>query len=132
MSESVDKCETRQCKAVFPGTLNANDTLFGGLLMQWMDEVAFLTATRHTRQKMFTITVENLKFRKPIRPNSLVELIGYVEKAGPVRLKVKVDTYVEELYGMERELAVEGVFYFSAVDENGHPIRLKNPGTKTV
>lgn len=124
MNDPEILCETHQCRAVFPGLLNANDTLFGGLLMKWMDEVAFLTATRYSRQRMFTVSVDNLKFTKTICPDSMVELIGYVVKAGPVRLRVKIDVYTEEFYGNRRELAAEAVFNLAAVNEAGHPVRL--------
>lgn len=52
MEERIIQSETRQFKAIFPNTLNANETLFGGQAMKWMDEVAYITATRFTRQKM--------------------------------------------------------------------------------
>lgn len=116
--------ETRQFKAVFPNTLNANDTLFGGQALQWMDEVAYITATRFTRQRMFTFSIEDIKFLKAVDPNSIVEVVGYVEKAGPVKLRVKVEVFVEEMYGPSREKAIEGVFVFASLDENKRPRRI--------
>ena len=62
MEERIIQSETRQFKAIFPNTLNANETLFGGQAMKWMDEVAYITATRFTRQKMFTVNTENIYF----------------------------------------------------------------------
>ena len=46
-----EKARTRLFKAVFPGETNHYDTLFGGTALQWMDEVAFIAATRFTREK---------------------------------------------------------------------------------
>ncbi len=124
MNELIKLSETRQFKAVFPNTLNANDTLFGGQVMQWMDEVAYITATRYTRQRMFTVTIENIKFHKAINPDSIVEVVGSVEKAGPVKLIVKVEVFVEEMYGPAREKAIDGVFVFASLDENKRPRRI--------
>ena len=45
MEEQIRKSETSQFKAIFPNTLNANNTLFGGQAMQWMDEVAYNNKT---------------------------------------------------------------------------------------
>ncbi len=36
-------------KAVFPNTKNQYDSLFGGTALFWMDEKAFITATRFSR-----------------------------------------------------------------------------------
>jgi acyl-CoA hydrolase len=118
MEEHIKLSETRQFKAIFPNTLNANETLFGGQAMQWMDEVAYITATRFTRQRMFTVNTENIKFLKAVNPDSIVEVVGRVEKAEAVKLKVKVEIFVEEMYGLARDKAIEGVFVFVAMDEN--------------
>ena len=53
LDKHIENSITRQFKAIFPNTLNANETLFGGEAMKWMDEVAYITATRFTRQRMF-------------------------------------------------------------------------------
>ena len=92
--------------------------------MQWLDEVAYITATRFTRQRMVTINTENIRFIKAVNPNTIIEIIGRVEKAGAVRLRVKVEIFVEEMYGQGREKAIEGVFVFASLDENKQPKRI--------
>lgn len=124
MEKHIQLSETRQFKAIFPNLLNANETLFGGQAMQWMDEVAYITATRFTRQRMFTVNTENIKFLKAVNPDSIVEVVGRIEKAELVKLKVKVEIYVEEMYGTGRIKAIEGVFVFAALDQNRKPIRI--------
>lgn len=124
MEERIRLSETRQFKAIFPNTLNANETLFGGIAMKWLDEVAYISATRFTRQRMVTINTENIKFLKAVNPNTIVEIVGRVEKAGAVRLKVKVELFVEEMYGQGREKAIEGIFVFASLDENKRPKRI--------
>jgi acyl-CoA hydrolase len=58
--ELFQEPETRQCKMVFPGTLNANGTLFGGEVMKWMDEVAFYSSEQHFAPKaVFVMTALN-------------------------------------------------------------------------
>ena len=45
---------------VRPQHLNASDRLFGGALMQWIDEVAGMVAKRHTRRNVITASVDSL------------------------------------------------------------------------
>lgn len=90
MEKHIQLSETRQFKAIFPNSLNANETLFGGQAMQWMDEVAYITATRFTRQRMFTVNTENIKFLKAVNPDSIVEVVGRIEKAELVKLNLRV------------------------------------------
>ncbi|WP_291857212.1 hotdog domain-containing protein [Marinilabilia sp.] len=119
--------ETRQSKVVFPGTLNANETLFGGELMKWMDEVTFICATRATRQRMFTAKVENLEFICPVKENSIVEVVANVKKAGSVKLEVEVQIFSEPLYSSERHLAAKAVFVMTALNEKNKVTRLSLP-----
>jgi acyl-CoA hydrolase len=124
METRIKLSETRQFKAIFPNTLNANETLFGGQALQWMDEVAYITATRFTRQKMYTVKVLNIEFLKTVSTNSIVEVVGYVEKAEMVRLNVKVEIYMEEMYGQSREKAMQGNFVFAALDDHHRPRKI--------
>ena len=64
--DKIQHSITRVFKAVFPNTTNHYDTLFGGTAMQYMDEVAFITATRFSRQKMVTVSSDKIDFKKPI------------------------------------------------------------------
>ncbi len=124
MEQRIRESETRQFKAIFPNLLNANETLFGGQALQWMDEVAYITATRFTRQKMYTVKAESIEFLKTVNPNSIVEVVGYVEKAEMVRLNVKVEIFMEEMYGKRREKAMQGNFIFAALDGNHRPKKI--------
>ncbi|SFF05125.1 acyl-CoA thioesterase [Thermophagus xiamenensis] len=116
--------ETRLCKMVFPGTLNANETLFGGEIMKWMDETAFICATRATRQKMFTASVEKVEFIAPVKENSIVEMVANVKTAGPVKLEVEVQLFSEPLYADDKTLAAKALFIMVALNERNKVTRL--------
>ncbi len=121
LEERIQNSETHIFKAVFPNTTNHYDTLFGGTAMHMMDEVAFITATRFSRQKMVTISSEKIDFTKPIPAGTFVELIGRVVKVGNTSLVVYVEIYIEEMYSEKREKAITGQFTFVAIDENKKP-----------
>jgi acyl-CoA hydrolase len=111
-------------KAVFPNTTNHYDTLFGGTAMQLMDETAFITATRFSRQQMVTVSSDKIDFKKPIPAGTIIELIGYVTYVGNTSLKVRVDIFVEEMDSDFREKAVSGEFTFVAIDESKTPMKI--------
>lgn len=121
IEDKIQASETRIFKAVFPNTTNHYDTLFGGTAMHMMDEVAFITATRFSRQRMVTVSSDRIDFNKPIPAGTIVELIGRVSHIGNTSLKVKVEIYIEQMYCDSREKAVTGEFSFVAIDENKKP-----------
>ncbi len=122
--ERIEQSKTKIFKAVFPNTTNHYDTLFGGTAMQLMDEAAFITATRFSRQRMVTVSSDRIDFKKPIPAGSLVELSGKVIHIGNTSLKVQVDIFIEQMYSNHREKAVTGEFTFVAIDENKNPMKV--------
>lgn len=118
------KAETRQVKAVFKNLINDHNTLFGGIALQWMDEVAYITATRFCRKKVVTISTGKIDFKKPIPYGTFAEIMGTVKNYGSVKMEINVKIFIEEKYSDKRELAVEGNFFFAAVDDNNLPVRL--------
>ena len=124
LEEQIRKSETRQFKVVFPNTLNAHDTLFGGTAMQWMDEVAYITATRFTRMKLVTISTDKVQFKNAIKSGTIAEIIGKVVRVSTFKIDIQVEIYVEEMFSDGRIKAVNAIFTFAAIDENHKPIRL--------
>jgi acyl-CoA hydrolase len=118
LEERIKASETRIFKAVFPNTTNHYDTLFGGTAMHLMDEVAFITATRFSRQKMVTVSSDKIDFKQPIPAGTIIELVGKVTYTGTSSLKIRVDIYVEQMYNYERIKAVTGDFTFVAIGED--------------
>ena len=124
LEERIKASETTIFKAVFPNTTNHYDTLFGGTAMQLMDEVAFIAATRFSRQRMVTVSSDRIDFKRPIPAGTIAELIGKVTYIGNTSLKVKVEIFIEQMYSDLREKAVTGEFTFVAIDENNVPVKV--------
>lgn len=123
-ADRIQQSETRIFKAVFPSTTNHYDTLFGGTAMQLMDEVAFIAATRFSRQRMVTVSSDRIDFKHPIPAGTIIELVGKVTYIGNTSLKVRVDIFIEQMYEEHREKAITGEFTFVAIDENKRPVNI--------
>ena len=122
----IKDSETHVFKVVFPNITNHHNTMFGGTVMEMMDEVAFMTATRFARKSFVTVSCDRIDFKKPIPADTLVELIGKVKYVGNSSLKVNVEVFVEEMYEEKIENAVSGDFTLVALDENKKPVRIFN------
>jgi acyl-CoA hydrolase len=124
LEEKIKLAETRQHKAIFPNTVNHYDTLFGGTALSYMDEVAFITATRFSRMKMVTVSSDKIDFQIPIPTGTIIEINGKIFHIGNTSIQVKVEIFVEEMYTFKRQKAIEGVFTLVAVDEHKRPISI--------
>ena len=90
--------------------------------MAIMDEVSFMAATRFCRKRLVTVSSDKINFEKAIPSGSIIEAIARVESVGRTSLKVKVEIYLEHMYEDGRELAIQGMFTFVALDDEKKPI----------
>ncbi|MFD2967903.1 acyl-CoA thioesterase [Sphingobacterium bambusae] len=122
VDERIALAETRVCTTVFPFLTNHHDTLFGGKAMAIMDEVSFMAATRFCRKRLVTVSTDRIDFEKAIPSGSIIEAVAKVASIGRTSLKVKVEIYLEKMYEEGRELAIQGMFTFVALDDDKKPI----------
>lgn len=108
---------------VRPNHLNSAGRLFGGVLMQWIDEVAGLVAKRHARTNVTTASVDNLKFIKGAYQGDTIVIIGKITYVGTTSMEVRVDTYVENIIG-ERRPINRAYFTMVALDEDDKPTKI--------
>ncbi|MCL1076039.1 acyl-CoA thioesterase [Shewanella dokdonensis] len=113
--------ESRVIKAVFPSVTNHHNTLFGGEALAWMDETAFIAATRFCRKPIVTVSSDRIDFKKPIPAGTMAELIASVIHVGNTSLKVEVNIYIEAMDKDQREHAIRGVFTMVAIDSERKP-----------
>ncbi|QYJ84877.1 acyl-CoA thioesterase [Shewanella mesophila] len=120
----IDQSEARVIKAIFPSITNHHNTLFGGEALAWMDETAFIAATRFCRKPLVTVSSDRIDFNKAIPAGTLAEIIAKVIHVGNTSLKVEVNIFVEDMYQDKREHAIRGVFTFVAVDDDRKPTKV--------
>ncbi|MCG9711633.1 acyl-CoA thioesterase [Shewanella insulae] len=120
----IAQSEARVIKAIFPSITNHHNTLFGGEALAWMDETAFIAATRFCRKTLVTVSSDRIDFNKSIPAGTLAEIIANVIYVGNTSLKVEVNIFVEDMYQDHREHAIRGVFTFVALDEDRKPTKV--------
>ena len=122
--KGVEDSRTEQVHLIMSQHLNAAGRLFGGMLMQWIDEVATVVAMRHAgTDKVTTAAVDNLQFKEATYEGELLVLIGYVTYVGRSSMEVEIDTYVERSDGM-RYSVNRAFFVMVAMDAEENPMQV--------
>lgn len=101
--------------------INGGNRLFGGRLMEWIDEAAGVAAMRHCGGDAVTLMVDSLKFKHGAFINDIVVLIAKVTYVGRTSMEVRVDTYVEDKGSSIRRAINHAYLTCVHVDENGRP-----------
>ena len=123
LSKTVDESRAETVHIVRPNHLNGANRLFGGILMQWIDEVAGIVAKRHSMCNVTTASVDNLTFLHGAYQNDMIVIKGKLTWVGSSSMEVCVDTYVETLDG-QRDRINNAHFMMVALDENNKPVQV--------
>lgn len=110
-------------RIVRPNHLNGANRLFGGILMQWIDEVAGIVAKRHAMTNVITASVDNLTFVRGAFQNEMVVIVGKLTWVGTSSMEVLVKTYVENIK-RERSLINKAYLVMVSIDENDKPVKV--------
>src|SRR5699024_3328636 len=109
---------------VLPGETNPIGQMFGGELLARMDRAAGITASRHSRSHVTTVSVNNVSFSKPIPLGSIVTIEASVSRAFTSSIEIFMDVWVEDRQSGSKIKVNEAIYTFVAIDENGRPIKV--------
>jgi len=118
-SARASRVETAQI--VLPGSTNAHGTIFGGILMQWIDVAAAIAAARHARAAVVTASMDRLHFLRPVRLGAVVILQAQVNFVAHTSMEVGVRVLSEDVQTRERVQATRAYLTMVAVDHQGRP-----------
>jgi acyl-CoA hydrolase len=121
-SKTPKQSEAVSTKIVLPNDTNPLGNLFGGRLLAWMDEIAYVSANRHSRRVAVTASVNNVSFNRPIKLGELVTLVAKVSRGFSSSMEVIIDVHVEDKATGEETTSNQAIYTFVAVDQNGAPI----------
>ena len=121
----VEDSRTENTYLIMPKHINGYGRLFGGILMQWIDEVAGIVAHRHAGSIVTTACVDNLNFKAGAYLGDTVVLIGRMTYVGKTSMEVRVDTYAEDADGTRRMIN-RAYEVLVAIDQNDK--KLQVPG----
>ena len=101
--------------------INGSNRLFGGRLMEWVDDVAGIAARLQCGGNVTTAAIDTLEFRHPAYLNDIVVIEAWVTHVGNTSMEVRADTYVVDPATNERTMINHAYLTEVCVDEDGHP-----------
>lgn len=107
---------------VLPSETNPLGNMFGGELLSRMDRAASISARRHCRRIVTTVSVNHVAFSKMIPLGSVVTIEAKVSRAFKSSMEVVMDIWIEDRESGTRKKSNVGIYTFVAVDESGQPV----------
>lgn len=114
---------------VMPNHTNPQNTIFGGVVMSWIDMAAAMCAECHSNRPVVTVHIDDISFKAPIRIGDHVLIqasINYVGKSSMlVGVKVLAENPLKGIMGLTRHTTT-AYLTFVALDENGKPTQVRD------
>jgi acyl-CoA hydrolase len=135
-SSPVCASQSERSEIIFPADTNALGNLFGGRLMQFMDLVGAMAASRHARSFVVTASMDHLDFVAPVRVGDLLILKSSVNRAFRTSMEIGVKAMVEDVREQRLRHVSSAYLTFVAVDAAGNRIEvpqvIPKPNTRSA
>lgn len=120
-SKAPSLSEVEMTEMVLPQHTNALGTVFGGVVLSWVDIAAAICAQRHCAKSVVTASIDAMHFLAPIRLGWIVNIKARVNFASRTSCEVGVKITGEN--PLTRELNHTATAYVTlvALDSNGKP-----------
>jgi acyl-CoA thioesterase YciA len=102
-----------------PADSNANGDIFGGWLMSQMDLAAGNLASRVSRGRCVTVSVDAMSFLRPVKIGDEVSVYCTLLSTGRSSMKINVEAWRRARITEEEYRVTRAVFTFVAIDETG-------------
>lgn len=122
MGRKVSDSQTVMTEMVLPQHTNALGSIFGGVIMSWIDICGAITAQRHCRQPVVTASIDYLQFVKPVMIGWTVNLRASVNYVGHTSMEIGVRIDAEDPRTGETFHTASAYLSFVALDNNKVPL----------
>jgi acyl-CoA thioesterase YciA len=111
---------------LLPRDTNSRGTIFGGVILSYIDTAGAIEAHRHTQMERFvTVAMKEVIFHKPVYVGDLVSFYAETVRVGTTSITVRVVVEVERLgTKSERVRVTEAEVIYVAVDEKGEKTKI--------
>ena len=109
-----------------PRDTNAHGTIFGGIILSYIDVAGGVEAVRHTAHDRFvTVAMKEIIFHEPVYVGDLVSFYATTTKVGNTSITIKVVVEAERFGSHGQSVRVtEAEVVYVAVNQNREKVKI--------
>ena len=115
-------CGTVISHVMMPYHANPAGNVNGGVIMQLIDDAAFVIATRYARTNVVTASIDRIDFHRPVHVGDLLTLKGCLNMTHRSSMEIGVRVEGEEMRSGEVRHIASAYLSFVSMDEHGRPV----------
>lgn len=118
----VSHSVTTMTELVLPQHTNNLGSVFGGVIMSWIDICAAIAGSRHCSRQVVTASIDALNFVAPVYKGWIVNLKGSVNYVSRTSMEVGVRVDAENPIEGKTFHTASAYLTFVALDDRGKPM----------
>ena len=108
-------------RLVMPEDMNHYGFLFGGKMLMWIDEVAWIAVSNdYPGCRFVTVGLGEVTFRKSVHPRAVLRFEAQKKHVGKTSVTYHVDVYRRDIETSDEEHVFHTDITFVRVDESGN------------
>jgi len=108
---------------MMPKDTNALGTIFGGIILSYIDQAGAVEAHQHVSGRVVTVAIHEVEFHEPVFVGDLVSFYADTIRVGTSSVSVKVTVEAERrIRGRTRVKVTEAEVIYVHVDANNRPV----------
>lgn len=124
-AKPMKESQAIQMRLVLPPDTNHMDTIFGGKVLAYIDEIAGISAMKHSGRKVVvTASIDSVDFLSPAYVGDVLELEANVTSTGRTSMEVYVRVKSQNLQTGEERLTTESFLTLVAMGDDGKPVEV--------
>jgi acyl-CoA thioesterase YciA len=113
---------------MMPKDTNAHGTIFGGVILSYIDQAAAVEAKRHGASFIVTVAMREVVFHQPVNVGDLVSFYTNLVRIGRTSITVAVEVFSQPGEGLGNGVRVtEAEVTFVNLDQNRRPAPIPQP-----
>ena len=117
----VKQSEVIMTEMVLPTHTNSLDSIFGGIIMSWIDIAGAISAQRHCQMPVVTASIDDLHFIAPVYKGWVVNLKASVNFTSNTSMEVGVRVDAESPIERKTHHTASAYLTFVALGPDGKP-----------
>lgn len=112
-----------------PRETNHYGTIFGGVILSYIDQAGYVEARRHGQHRWVTASLDRVDFKAPIHVGDTVSFWACTTREGTKSVTIRIEVEAERYTSGEIVAVTTATITLVAVDAMGHAIPFRSPAT---
>lgn len=114
---------------MMPRDTNAHGTIFGGVLLSYLDQAGAIEARRQGGETLVTVAMDQVEFKQPVFVGDVLSFYAHTVKIGRTSIRVRVEVEAERWATPHAQVPVTAAeLVYVSVDENRRPMPIVRAG----